>query len=605
MMDIQQLHQKGMISEIDRHFSQLMARCAVGGRDIVQLAAALVSRATAQGNVCIDLNHNIDLQKIGGDSHAAAPLVCIDPTDWAVVLNGSGVVGRPGDFKPMILDGTRLYLHRHWQYEQDVAAGIRQRCHCILSDTDARQLSHQLVHLFPEGDDWQRRAVLSALTQGFTVISGGPGTGKTHTIAKLILLMQQLNQGPALRLRLAAPTGKAAMRLQQAIESAMAGMGHSREAAAHLLLGGGTQTLHRLLGAMSGQSGFRYHAGHQLPVDVVIVDEASMIDLAMMAALMAALPATARLVLIGDKNQLASVEAGAVLGDICSGVDDEVPTIASSQLGPERAGSLTNRIVVLQHSYRFATHSGIDALAVAVNAGDTETVQSLLNTSDGNALVFKQIDDLKMLEEAIEALVTKAILPNFSINDPLEALARMERLIILSPLRNGPFGVVSLNGYVEQVLATHGAVPPMGIENNGWYAGRPVMITRNDYYHNLFNGDVGIAMAKSAPAGSDLSVFFQDGAGGCKRLSPRQLPPYETAYAMTAHKSQGSEFDHVVLVLPNRESPVLTRELVYTAITRARHSVEIWGSPERLGHAIEQRIQRSSGLMQLLWPFAQ
>lgn len=598
MMNLNQLYRNGTVFEIDRQFARLMARYVEQDKDIVQIAAALVSRTTALGNVCLDLNRAIHVEGTTGDGDARDCV--IEPSEWKRALNRSPVVGRPGEFKPMIMDRSRLYLHRHWQYEQNVAQGIRQRCRNITSNDGIHsELADDLRRLFPEGDDRQRDAVLSALTQGFTVISGGPGTGKTYTIAKLIVLMQKINTGSDLRLKLAAPTGKAAMRLQQSIETAMAAMGYDQ--AVQQFAGDNTQTLHRMLGARVGRSGYHYHAGNQLPVDVVMVDEASMIDLALMNALMAALAPESRLVLIGDMNQLASVEAGAILGDICRDVSDGSRSVMPTNRSSVRDNALEDRIVVLRHGYRFANKSGIDDLAAAVNAGETQSALDVLRNQANTDVALKEIEDPGGLQMAVASLTKASIAPGFATPNPLEALARMERLMILSPLRNGPYGMHAINGYVEQTLIKLGHKHIGGPLDDSWYAGRPVMVTCNDYYHNLFNGDLGIALKNSEATDASLSVFLPDGGDGFRQVRPQQLPAHQTAFAMTVHKSQGSEFDRVILVLPDRESAILTRELVYTAITRARGGVEIWGSERSLEIAIRQRIHRSSGLGDLLW----
>ncbi len=602
MMDPQTLHFKGFISEIDYHFARFMARFETRNPDRVALAAALLSRATALGHVCVDLNH---LDDPGSVEDAKAHRLDLD-TDldlWMSTLNNALTVGRPGDFKPLILDGKRLYLHRYWQYEQRVAHAILKRCRSVRVSNTTCDLNDALRKIFSEGDDLQHRAILSALNQGFSVISGGPGTGKTYTIAKLLLLLHSAGQGHDLRLRLAAPTGKATMRLQQSIEATLSAMGHSRQEI-HMFMGGDVQTLHRLLGALSDQSGFRYNADHPLAVDVVIVDEASMVDLAMMAALTAALPPKAQLVLIGDKNQLASVEAGAVLGDICSGVNRRLPSKDRETTEWGRNSALAGRIVVLKKSYRFAAHSGIDDLAAAINNGETDTALALLKNRDIPNISFKAISNLSMLEMSVADLATRAIAPLFNAPNPLVAFDRMAHHMILTPLRLGPYGMLNLNRYVENALIKIGLIPQLRSLDDPWYPGRPVMIGRNDYYHNLFNGDMGVAMASGKDSGSQVTVFFPDGTNGIKAIASSQLPPHETAYAMTVHKSQGSEFDHVVLVLPDRKMALLTRELIYTAVTRAKQSVTIWGSEQILRQGIEQLTRRTSGLGSLLWKSA-
>lgn len=598
-MDVQSLLLSGTFSQIDRQFSQFIARCTPQQNEMVQLAAALVSRATAQGNVCLALDEvvRIDTAAADGDDGMVHQ---IDPSGWVAELRRSAVVGQPGDYRPMILDGSRLYLQRYWAYEQTVAQAIRRRCRSVATKEKTIRLKSELLQVFPEGDHGQQQAILSALTQGFTVVSGGPGTGKTYTLAKLILIMHQLDPSAGLRIKLAAPTGKAVMRLQQSIERAMRAMGHH--------LGDppfgpeNIQTLHRLLGAREGPSGFTHHPDNQLLVDMVMVDEASMIDLALMAALMGAMPDDARLVLIGDKNQLASVEAGAVLGDICMGVDDQHAPSMQQDAAGTRDGVLEDRIVLLTNGYRFGKQSGIDALAAAVHAGDFHEAEHLLNKKTCRDVSFKSIKDTQALQSALHSLAMENMAPSFEKNDPVEMMARLEGLVILSPLRNGPWGINTLNPWVEQVLIKHGSIKPWDAGREGWYPGRPVMVEQNDYHHHLFNGDLGVVAHTNGNVNASLTVYFSDNAGGYKTVPVQQLPAHQTAYAMTVHKSQGSEFDRVVLVLPQRETPLLTRELIYTAITRARGSVEIWGTRQSLKMAIRQRIKRTSGLGPLLWP---
>ena len=334
-----------------------------------------------------------------------------------------------------------------------------------------------------------------------------------------------------------------------------------------------------------------------------------MIDLSLMAKLIQAVPASARLVLVGDKDQLASVEAGAVLGDICGGLTARESVELESGPGEEpasgsryRGTGFSNHIVVLKKNYRFDADSGIDALAAAVNAGDADRSLALLESELKGSIAMRHYHSRKEMGVALERLVIEKIAPAFKVGDPLKALQQINTLKILTPLRKGPVGVLALNQWVEQILVRHDVIEPLQASMPAWYSGRPVMITSNDYYHNLFNGDVGIAMAAPAARSPMLQVFFPDQKQGIKSLVPEQLPGHETVYAMTVHKGQGTEFDCVVLILPDVDVPILTRELLYTAITRARRQVEIWGHAGVLKKAIGRRIRRASGLRESLWP---
>jgi len=605
-LEINQLYQSGLINEIDRAFAQMIDRRLGGIDPMVSLAAVLVSRATASGDVCLDLAALAQEGFQPSESPTAVP-VEISLGHWIERLSNSPAVGALNENKPMILDGCHLYLQRYWRYENLVAQGILARCDPVMESSDMAVLSDlSSDNLFFEGDPDQLRAINVALTKRFAVISGGPGTGKTYTIAQIILYLQRLSAGRNLKIKLAAPTGKAAARLQEALDKAFETLQKAgREIPADVI---SAQTIHRLLGAIPGKTRFLFNNKRQLPADVVIVDEASMIDLALMAKLVQAVPAPARLILVGDKDQLASVEAGAVLGDICGGLQGDYirEKVPGNNGKPNfvRAGHRSDfkaHIVVLKKNYRFDANSGIDELSAAVNAGDIDRTLDFLQNKSKHDIVLKPFSMHNDIEAALERLVMEKIAPIFNMRDAQKALKQMNTLKILTPLRKGPVGVQALNQGVEQILVRHDVIEPHKGTSLGWYAGRPVMITCNDYYRNLFNGDVGIAMNITSRRAQALQVFFPDSQQGCKSLVPEQLPAHETVYAMTVHKSQGTEFDLVVLVLPDIDVPLLTRELLYTAVTRARQRVEIWGRSDILKKAISRRIRRASGLKQALW----
>jgi exodeoxyribonuclease V alpha subunit len=321
----------------------------------------------------------------------------------------------------------------------------------------------------------------------------------------------------------------------------------------------------------------------------------------MMANLLAAISSETRLILLGDKDQLASVAPGAVLGDICGGFKGNARTQHGVEQSHGASAPIGNHIVVLQERYRFGAGSGIDSLGRAVKDGEAQQALALLNDPNIQQINLRSVADPKRFETAIQTVVSNAISQLFACNDPLEGLKELDGFKLLTPLREGPFGVEALNAAVERALMDMNAIRARYQPNTEWYAGRPVMITRNDYTHRLFNGDIGITMTERVNEQIRFGVYFTDTEGGLKRLSTEELAHYETAYAMTVHKSQGSEFDDVVLVLPSQESPILSRELLYTAITRARKSVEIWGDAKVFASAVNTSTERMSGLAYALW----
>ena len=597
------------LESIDQVFCGLMQRLAPTDDPWIKAAVALLSRVSGEGHVCLDLDlagrqiREAGLQHLIEDGAPASGV-------WRRRLLEYPPVGAPGTFKPMILDGPRLYLHRYWHHENTLATALLQRCRTFCPEPNREALEKILNIYFADEDADQQEAGLMAATRTLAVISGGPGTGKTHTLARIILMLQDLSPAKPLRVKLAAPTGKAAARMQESIKAALDRLRPSGEASQTMVPE--AQTLHRMLGAVPGLGRFRYHADHLLSADVVIVDEASMIDLALMAHLMRAIPDQARLIITGDKDQLASVEAGAVLGDICyglggvtSGQGDRSDYVDGFETNTAPPSPLSNHIIVLRKNYRFSAASGLGALSRAINSGDHEEAVQLLAPGHNNGLGLKPVPGAAALSDALIGEVVSAYGPLMGRNDPREALEQLSRLKILTVVRQGPFGVQAINRTVERILHSQGLIRTMP-RPSGWYAGRPVLITRNDYFHNLFNGDMGIALGSAEEEDRQmLRVVFADQRGGYRHLTPFQVPSHETVYAMTVHKSQGSEFERVILILPDQDVPILTRELLYTAVTRARSSLLILGHPDLLRLALERRVVRASGLRLALWPDAE
>ncbi len=551
---------------LDERFAQLMLRLA--GTNIPELseAARMVSAARRKGHVCLPV------QSLPSATDGIAEK-----------LLATNVVGHPGDRTPLILDESgRLYLHRYWRYEQDLAAEIRARIATEPPALNRNLLNSGLDQLFGPKPGDQRAAAEKALSGNFCVITGGPGTGKTRTVARILALLQAqfAAAGKHPSIALAAPTGKAAARMTESIRNAISEL--RGDAIASELADVEAVTLHRLLGCTPDAPVPRFDARNPLPVDAIIVDEASMIDLALMAKLFAAVQRNARIILLGDKDQLASVEAGHVLGEICQPSDSGNPRLAG-------------QIAELRHSFRFATGSGIDRFSRSVNAGEEDEAVALLREG-APGITAASLPPPDLLSRLLKERVTAGYRDALTASDPATALGALSQYRILCAVRKGPYGVETLNLLANQALAEAGLIIPGSV----FYHGRPILILRNDYPLRLFNGDTGIIL-RDPKSGNALRAFFQGTDGRLRRITPARLPEHETVWAMTVHKSQGSEFDRILFVLPDRESPLLTRELLYTAVTRSRTASEIWYREEVLRSAIRQRTERRSGLADVLW----
>ena len=590
-----------MLRPLDVQFALMIARHE---HPAVTLAAAMLSRDSGEGHVCLPLSHLTPTMQPNGRARELWQQLFTDvgaPDDWASLLLASQAVSAGERPSPLILCRDRLYLNRMWRNELAVA---RFFCDNPAPQTvDESRLNATLNALFPPGDavDWQKVAAAVALTRRISVISGGPGTGKTTTVAKLLAALVQICDGEKCRIRLAAPTGKAAARLTESLGAALRKLELSE--AQKAMLPTDASTLHRLLGAQPGSQRMRYHAGNPLHLDVLVVDEASMIDLPMMARLIDALPPHGRVIFLGDRDQLASVEAGAVLGDICSWVNAGYTPARAAQLsqlvGAEvpvgdapTAGALRDSLCLLRTSYRFGSDSGIGQLAGAVNRGDKKAVNEVFarGFSDIELKPLRATDDYAAMLDDARAGYGRYLQLLREQADPAAVLAAFGEYQLLCALREGPWGVGGLNPQFEQLLARHRLIQPQ--RHSRWYEGRPVMITRNDSTLGLFNGDIGVALDR----GQGMRVWFPMPDGSIKSVQPSRLPEHDTAWAMTVHKSQGSEFTHAALVLPTQLVPVVSRELVYTAITRAKSRLSMYADETLLAQAIATRTERRSGL---------
>jgi exodeoxyribonuclease V alpha subunit len=596
----------GYLSELDAAFARTIGRLGGEERPEVLLAAACASRQVGSGHVCLELSRLIAQRTLPGESAEPIPAprwpeladwrraLAASPLVWP--LSGGGTAREP---RPLVLDAAdRLYLHRYWHHQEVLAAALRERLAAAREPIDEELLRDGLERFFgapsPDGPpDLPRLAAETAVRRRFCVISGGPGTGKTTTVVKILALVaeQSERRGRRFRTELLAPTGKAAMRLAEAIRSAKQDLPCRPEIRA--MIPEATRTIHRCLGA-TGATGtrFRHGPGAPLLADLVLVDEASMVDLALMARLVAALPREARLVLLGDRHQLASVEAGSVLGDICA---------------VERSP-----VVVLTRSHRYAPASGIALLADAIQRGDADGALAVLESAEHPDVARVELGP----DGPSTALIADALAgyrPSLEASDAALRLDLFGRFRILCAHRRGPHGVETVNGLVEDALAQARWIDRRG---PAW-DGRPLLVTRNDYALQLFNGDVGIITAEpesptsaagSAPIRAATThpsrrrAVFRAADGTLRRLSPARLPPHETVFAMSIHKSQGSEFDEVAVLLADPDSPLLSRELLYTAVTRARRRVVVHASRAAVAAAVRRPIERSSGLRDALAP---
>ena len=603
MIDLERLKNIGFFYPLDVHFAVFIGKLAEISSPELVLAAGLVSRVTREGHICLDLDSQHSPEGMEN------PFLFPEKNLWEKKLQQSGVVGAPGEHRPLILDPKgRLYLYRYWEYQEELAKRIKMRLGGKRDLPQPASLRHGLDRIFPESKgeetNWQKVAAFVAARSIFCVITGGPGTGKTTAVARILALLMEQSRGEKLRTALVSPTGKGASRLQEAMRKARENLPCHDDVKA--FIPENASTVHRLLGPVGNSPYFHYNAQNPLRVDVLVVDEASMVDMALMSKLVQALPPESRLILLGDRDQLSSVEAGAVLGDICDtgrahpfseALCAEIQQATGYGLpGVKTTPAMSDSIVALAKSYRFGRESGIAALSGSVNRGDGPEALKTLQAEAYGDLRWNPLPSPRSLPGNLKHRVATIFRALFDTGDPTQVFDALDRFRILCALREGPFGVKAVNLMVEHLLREQHR-----IEKDGpWYRGRHVLITRNDYNLGLYNGDVGVALPDPA-SGNELKVFFPSADGSFRRLHPLRLPEHETVYAMTVHKSQGSEFDRVLLMLPDRDAPVLTRELIYTAVTRAREQIEIWAHEGVFLQALSRGVRRTSGLRDALW----
>ena len=568
----------GVLAAADVHVARTLGRlCGEASPDVL-LAAALAVRAPRLGHVCVNLTTIQRTATVDNDAPVdVAGLPWPALPGWTDALAASPLATADG---PLRLAGPLLYLDRYWREEQTVAAEVRARAGAPAATVDERVLADGLNRLFGEARTaLQRAAAEAAVRRRFTIVAGGPGTGKTTTVARILALLDEQAAAAGVeppRVALAAPTGKAAARLEEAVHEAARTMGvpaHVRDR----LLGLEAATLHRLLGWRPGhRTRFTHDRGNRLAHDVVIVDETSMVSLSLMARLLEAVRPDARLVLVGDPEQLASVEAGAVLGDLVA-----------------PGSAIADGVVVLRHVYRYG--GGIAELAHAVQDGDGDAAMAVLGAGrDDVAWIDADVasDGWSAALAPVRAAVVDAgrrVVAAARAGDGRAALAALATMRVLCAHRRGPYGVARWLGQIQSWLAAE----LDGFAGRGeWYPGRPLLVTENDYGLGLYNGDTGVVVA----AGDDRVAAVFERRGELLRVSPAILSSVETVHAMTIHKSQGSQFASVAVLLPAPDSPILTRELLYTAVTRAQRHLTVVGTEAAVRAAVARPVARASGL---------
>ncbi|SFU32047.1 DNA helicase/exodeoxyribonuclease V, alpha subunit [Nitrosomonas eutropha] len=654
---------RGWLRELDLALVRFFKTEVPAMDPVLMLVTALVSHQLGRGHVCLDLDNLLSdpctVLSLPSDQNEPSARkeiqhISVLLADWKAsgwLTQQTELISKDEKNTPLVLTGTRLYLRRYWRYERQVETAIYQRLissQQIISQLPDIEFKDKLHALFPSTGtvyaqtDWQKIACALAARSAFSIITGGPGTGKTTTVVRLLALLQSIaliqNPERPLKICLAAPTGKAAARLKESIAGAIDKLPAfvQNDTALKTSIPSDVTTLHRLLGARPDSRLFRHDARHPLPLDVLVIDEGSMIDLEMMAAVLLALPSHARLIILGDKDQLASVEAGSVLGALCHRAQQGhfqpetaawIEAIVGEKIDPVLLDAdgllLDQHIVMLRASWRFDAASGIGQLARAVNTGDPETIRTIWTQGYGD-LCRHDLPDLEdkrltaiLLGQSGEKDAPQGVAGYLGTikteRPPLDAeqaafdawahqvLQSHGRFQLLCALRNGPFGVSGMNQHIETLLAKHQLIQP----GNIWYEGRPVLVTCNDYALGLMNGDIGIALSypmHNRTTGKlewSTRVAFTrgNGSGGIHWVLPSRLLSIETVFALTVHKSQGSEFEHCALLLPPELNPVLTRELIYTGITRGKRWLSIICTDNNIiDQAVSRTLQRSGGL---------
>jgi len=611
-LSIDELKKTGCFSDIDIHLADFLSAAGSVSSPVFHLTVMMLSSRLNSGDVCLSLNDiaGRPLSYFFGDDGDGVynEIIIPEKPDILRSLENNKAVGKEGDYLPLILDAEdKLYFQKYYSFENSLAEYIKELAGSKMFAADMFSVKDTFSLLFPaaaDGTDWQSAAAYSALSGGLTIISGGPGTGKTSTVVKILALIAEsgIKSGREILISLAAPTGKAAARLREAVNTAVSDLPVSEDV--KKIIPSETFTVHRLLGSIKDSHEFRHNRENPLIHDVVVVDECSMGDMALMCRLVQAVKPGAQLILLGDKDQLSSVEGGAVFGDICGGIEGvytksfidngsklfgiNIPEAASEG---NKTTVMNNALVVLKKSYRFSGRSGIGMLADLIKKGDAQGALDILNDESYPDVRFSKGNSRKEIGKVYSDAASSVISGmKCSVEDKISSL--IGSFSILTATRKGELGAEGMNSMAEGILFHLGIIDPV----EKFYHGRPVMISRNDYSLSLFNGDIGITSNRGT-----AEVVFPGPDGETRTVHPSRLPEHETAFAMTIHKSQGSEFDNVLVVMPDKWNMVMTRELLYTAVTRARKGVVIAAGGDIVKEMILTPTRRMSGLREKLW----
>ncbi|OOS00328.1 exodeoxyribonuclease V subunit alpha [Haemophilus paracuniculus] len=643
---LHELKTEKLISELDYQFAKMIDKkqqpydYAETPRNLAVLLSALVSFNVMKGNTAVRLHGAAEMNLFDLKGKKASQerdflseiwqkIGKISPLEWQSALQNHIAFSQdPSQIAPMLFQNGLLYFYRYWKAENRVANYLQQAVRSSPISSDIEQDRAILAQLFPHKNpqiDWQKIAVATALTKNFCLISGGPGTGKTYTVARLLAALQLklLKQDlPLLKIALAAPTGKAASRLKESISSSVQGLDLPQSLKDQMITE--ASTIHRLLGIRPLQDLPKYHQKNPLHIDLLVVDEASMIDLTLMEKLMNALKPTTKLVLLGDKDQLASVEVGSMMGDLGSFLAqgyspahcDYLRAVTGEAIEPKQANVLPicDSLCHLVYSRRFGEHSGIGKLARAVNAQQAVGSWQILNESlaDLALIAYPEqtqfADERKWQQHCVAMVVDKAVelyrryldLVKKRVKSPEKVDVKaifeaFQQVRLLSALRVGELGVERLNQTIAETLKKEGLIFFQQPREN--YFGKPILITENSPQLDIFSGDIGIILPDEQ---GESRVYFNQGETTFRSISLNRLPEYEVAYVMTVHKSQGSEFDHTLLILPLKANPILTKELIYTAITRAKNQFTLFGNEKIWKQGVRTEIERQSGLREQL-----
>ncbi|MFD2532324.1 exodeoxyribonuclease V subunit alpha [Gracilimonas halophila] len=590
-------HQNEIITGIEKEFVRLLIELDKDVSKPVLLAAASCVFAQQQGHLCIDLSNPESLPDFLFEDENTGIQIDQNVLEiWENELQRSKLVSQNGELAPLVLENRRLYFHRFWKYEEELTKWIKQRS--SVTNAINKQDQKILAGLLRSGGDlfevdWQQVAVCLSFLKDLVVISGGPGTGKTYTVLNIIAAQAKAHPEEKFKIALAAPTGKAARRLINSIEEGKVHLPDifkdGIELPEHAL------TVHKLLGADHNGSNFKFDQDNQLPYDLVIVDEASMLDITMWVRLIRAVGPDTKLIVLGDKDQLASVEAGSILGDICGGENsfsEQIAATVGKLTGAsipvaKNVPSVNDCIVFLTKSYRFGEQSGIQKLAEAINRADPTEVLKVLKDPE-----FSDVAIIEPSRESIDKLIETFSIQHYEEYNSKSQDLRMKeanRKKILCAIRKSDLGVEQLNSWSEYRIKRKNNL----LTSNEWYDGRPVMATRNDAILRIRNGEIGLYNEEQE------SVIFEGEQDVV--VSPTRLSGYEPAFAITIHKSQGSEFENVAIVLPSKENSILSKEILYTAVTRARLNTLLVAHEEIVIKSVLRSVSRNSGVRHKLW----